>query len=70
MLVVEYCLDLRSALPLRATVDLNLAHRWFCRLDLTDRTPDHSGCSKNCPTLQIARKSPSGQCVAGSAKAI
>ncbi len=26
---------------------LNLAYRWFCRLDLTDPVPDHSTFSKN-----------------------
>ena len=26
---------------------LNLAYRWFCRLDLTDMVPDHSSFSKN-----------------------
>lgn len=26
---------------------LNLAYRWFCRLDLADRVPDHSTFSKN-----------------------
>lgn len=29
------------------SVHLNLAYRWFCRLDLTDRIPDHSTFSKN-----------------------
>jgi len=28
-------------------VHLNLAYRWFCRLDLKDRIPDHSTFSKN-----------------------
>lgn len=26
---------------------MNLAYRWFCRLDLTDRVPDRSAFSKN-----------------------
>jgi hypothetical protein len=26
---------------------LNLAYRWFCRLDLSDDIPDHSTFSKN-----------------------
>ena len=26
---------------------MNLAYRWFCRLDLTDRIPDHSTFSRN-----------------------
>jgi hypothetical protein len=29
-------------------VNLNLAYRWFCRLDLSDWVPDHSTCSKSC----------------------
>ena len=28
-------------------VHLNLADRWFCRLDLEDAVPDHSTFSKN-----------------------
>jgi len=28
-------------------VHLNLAYRWFCRLDLGDDVPDHSTFSKN-----------------------
>jgi transposase len=28
-------------------VSLNLAYRWFCRLDLDDAVPDHSSFSKN-----------------------
>lgn len=32
---------------------LNLAHRWFCRLDLADRKPDHSTFSK--PTRLLSR---------------
>ncbi len=28
-------------------VHLNLAYRWFCKLDLTDTIPDHSTFSKN-----------------------
>jgi transposase len=30
-----------------ATGQVNLAYRWFCRLDLADRVPDHSTFSKN-----------------------
>jgi transposase len=28
-------------------VHLNLAYRWFCRLGLEDKVPDHSSFSKN-----------------------
>ena len=47
MLLVGYCLGIRSERRLCEEVHLNLAYRWFCRLDLTDRVPDHSTFSKN-----------------------
>jgi transposase len=47
MLLVGYCLGIRSERRLCEEVHLNLAYRWFCRLDLTDRIPDHSTFSKN-----------------------
>jgi transposase len=47
MLLVGYCFGIRSERRLSEEVHLNLAYRWFCRLDLTDRIPDHSTFSKN-----------------------
>ena len=47
MLLVGYCFGIRSERRLCQEVHLNLAYRWFCRLDLTDRVPDHSTFSKN-----------------------
>jgi len=47
MLLVGYCCGIRSERRLCEEVHLNLAYRWFCRLDLTDRVPDHSTFSKN-----------------------
>ncbi|MGB3554123.1 MAG: IS1182 family transposase, partial [Jannaschia sp.] len=47
MLIVGYCLGIRSERGLCEEVHLNLAYRWFCRLDLADRVPDHSTFSKN-----------------------
>jgi transposase len=47
MLLVGYCLGIRSERRLCEEVHLNLAYRWFCRLDLTDPVPDHSTFSKN-----------------------
>jgi transposase len=47
MLIVGYCFGIRSERRLCDEVHLNLAYRWFCRLDLTDRVPDHSTFSKN-----------------------
>ena len=47
MLLVGYCFGLRSERRLCEEVHLNLAYRWFCRLDLADRVPDHSTFSKN-----------------------
>jgi IS5 family transposase len=46
MLVVGYVKGLRSERRLCQEVHLNLAYRWFCRLGLEDRVPDHSSFSK------------------------
>ena len=47
MLIVGYAFGIRSERRLCEEVHLNLAYRWFCRLDLTDAVPDHSTFSKN-----------------------
>lgn len=47
MLLVGYIMGIRSERRLCEEVHLNLAYRWFCRLDLTDGVPDHSTFSKN-----------------------
>ena len=47
MLLIGYCMGIRSERRLCDEVHLNLAYRWFCRLDLADPVPDHSTFSKN-----------------------
>jgi transposase len=47
MLIVGYCLGIRSERRLCEEVHLNLAYRWFCRLGLDGSVPDHSTFSKN-----------------------
>lgn len=47
MLLVGYTMGIRSERRLCEEVHLNLAYRWFCRLDLADPIPDHSTFSKN-----------------------
>src|SRR3954453_21878595 len=47
MLLIGYCLGIRSEQRLCEEVHLNLAYRWFCRLGLEGRVPDHSTFSKN-----------------------
>jgi len=47
MLMIGYCLGLRSERRLCEEVKLNLACRWFCRLSIEDKVPDHSTFSKN-----------------------
>ena len=42
-----YCFGIRSERRLCEEVHLNLAYRWFCRLDLSDPIPNHSTFSKN-----------------------
>ena len=47
MLIVGYCYSIRSERRLCQEVALNLAYRWFCRLGLEDKIPDHSTFSVN-----------------------
>src|SRR6266516_1704887 len=47
MLLVGYCYGIRFERRLCEEVELHLAYRWFCRLDLDDAVPDHSTFSVN-----------------------
>ena len=49
MLLVGYCYSIRSERRLCQDVAMNLAYRWFRRLGLEDRVPDHSTFSVTCP---------------------
>ena len=47
MLIIGYCYGLRSERKLTQEVELHLAYRWFCRLDLDAKVPHHSTFSEN-----------------------
>jgi transposase len=47
MLIVGYCYGIRSERRLCEEIELHLAYRWFCRLDLDNEVPDHSTFSVN-----------------------
>ena len=47
MLIVGYCYGIRSERRLTQEVELHLAYRWFCKLDLDDQIPHHSTFSAN-----------------------
>jgi transposase len=47
MLIVGYCYGIRSERKLCQEVELHLAYRWFCKLDLDDKVPHHSTFSEN-----------------------
>src|ERR1051326_8881446 len=47
MLIIGYCMGIRSERRLCEEVHLNLAYRWFCGLGLEGAVPDHSTFSKN-----------------------
>jgi transposase len=47
MLIVGYCYGIRSERRLCEEVHLNLAYRWFCRLGMEGKVPDHSTFSEN-----------------------
>ena len=46
MLLVAYLYDIKSDRQLCEDVHHNFAYRWFCRLALPDRVPDHSSFSR------------------------
>ena len=48
MLIVGYCYGIRFERRLCEEVEMHMAYRWFCRLDLDDAVPDHSTFSVNC----------------------
>lgn len=47
MLLVGYCYGIRSERRLCQEIELHLAYRWFCKLDLDDAIPHHSTFSAN-----------------------
>ena len=47
MLLIGYLYGIKSERRLEEEVSLNLAYRWFCGIDLTQRVPDHSTFSQN-----------------------
>jgi IS5 family transposase len=47
MLIVGYCYGIRYERKLWQEIKLHLGYRWFCRLELDDKVPDHSTFSVN-----------------------
>lgn len=47
MLIVGYCYGIRFERKLCEEIELPLAYRWFCRLALDDKVPNHSTFSVN-----------------------
>ena len=47
MLLIGYCCGIRSERQLCYEVTMNLAYRWFCKLSINDKVPNHSTFSKN-----------------------
>jgi len=46
MLIIGYAFAIRSERALCRDVQVNLAYRWFCRLSIEDKVPDHSAFSR------------------------
>lgn len=47
MLLIGYLYGIKSERRLVEEVQLNIAYRWFCGLELSDKVPDHSLFSQN-----------------------
>ncbi len=46
MVLLEYLYNMNSDRQLCEEIGYNLAYRWFCKLSLTDRVPDHSSITR------------------------
>ena len=47
MLLIGYLYGIKSERRLVEEVQLNIAYRWFCGLELSDKVPEHSLFSQN-----------------------
>ena len=47
MLLIGYLYGIKSERRIEEEVSLNLAYRWFCGIDFTQRVPDHSTFNQN-----------------------
>src|SRR6478672_9412514 len=56
MLIVGYCYGIRFERRLCEEVEMHLAYRWFCRLDLDDKVPvRYRGADSNVGALSFMR---------------
>lgn len=46
MILLEYLYNINSDRQLCEEIGFNLAYRWFCKLSLTDKVPDHSSITR------------------------
>ena len=61
MLLVAYHYGITSDRRLCEEVRYNLAYRWFCRLSLEDRVPDHASLTRSRLMRAIAHASPTNR---------
>ena len=47
MLLVGYLYGIKSEARLEEEINYNIAYKWFCGLDLTDKAPDATTISQN-----------------------
>lgn len=66
MLIIGYCIGIRSEQRLCEEMHLNLAYRWFCRLDIDVALSYHSTFFKNRPQKPngpLPRQRPASQAI-------
>ena len=69
MLIVGYCMGIRSERRLCDEVHLNLAYRWFCRLGLDGDVPDHFDLLEE-PPRSLSRQRSAAPAVRGDGEAL
>src|SRR6516165_7395789 len=62
MLIVGYVFAIRSERRICAEVQVNLAYRWFCKLGIEDRIPDHSVFCRAGGMIAFVRATPCAGC--------
>ena len=46
MMIIRYLYGIFSDRQLCKEVQFNIAYRWFCKLSITDKVPDHSSLTR------------------------
>ena len=58
MVLLEFLYNINSDRQLCEEIGYNLAYRWFCKLSLIDKVPDHSSIKKILEHMELPSTAP------------